>query len=168
MNSASQHADLASVEEAAAYAVHPELRQGLLSAFRAASSAFATAEAEEAGRPTARQAPWLVLDRYFGRRVDGTWVGGPVDAFKLWSSATLFSALAYRAHDDELRRAALAVLSHYTGDMVYTAGGRGTAGFVENEAARRNVLRGADAATLALLPGGVDWAAVVCDEGDGR
>ena len=55
MNSAWQHADLADVNEAAAYASHTELRQGLLSSFRAASAAFAAVATRDQSAPD--QAP---------------------------------------------------------------------------------------------------------------
>lgn len=144
-------ADLADAAEAMAYARHPELRSGLLQSLMAASKAFETHEA---------QAPWLVLDAGFGRSADGTWVGGPVDAFKLRCCATLFAAIAYQLGDDELRRVALDVLSHFKGDMVYTAGGSGTAGYVDGTIAlQRNVLQGPDPEILRIL-GIDDWSII--------
>ena len=154
-NSARQDADLMSVDEAEAYASHAELRSGLLASFDAASAAFGAAAAGGA-----KQVTWLVLDSGFGRAADGVWVAGPVDAFKLRCSATLFGALAQRAGDAALLAAARRVLAFYTGDgVVYTAAGRGTAGYhapdqgAANVASvpARNVLRGCDKATLRLL-----------------
>ena len=141
-------ADLDSVAEAAAYAAHPTLRGELLSVLRAADAAFA--------RHTSL-GPYHVLDEGFGRRPQGVWVGGPVDSFKAWASCTLFRVLAQRAGDDELQRAAAAVLRHFRrGDdgsvIEYEAAGWGTAGYVEGEQqARRNVLVGEDPVTLQML-----------------
>lgn len=154
MNSALQGADLTDVNEAIAYARHPELREGLISSFRAASAAFAAASGAEPGQPVSQQAPWMVLDRGFGRSSIGIWTDGPVDSFKVWSCATLFSEIARRLDDSELQQAALDVLNYFTGTIVYIAGGHGTAGYVEDKEGRRNVLSGVDAATLALLPDG--------------
>ena len=151
-NSARQHADLMSVDEAEAYASHAELRNGLVASFDAASTAFGAAAAGGATQVT-----WLVLDSGFGRAADGMWVAGPVDAFKLRCSATLFGALAQRAGDAALLEAARRVLGFFTADgVVYTAAGRGTAGHsapAEGVAPvpARNVLRGCDKATLKLL-----------------
>lgn len=141
-------ADLGSVAEAAAYAAHPVLRARLLDVLRAADAAF--------GRH-ASLGPYHVLDEAFwGREPQGQWLGGPVDAFKAWASATLFKRLAEKANDTELRDAAAAVLRHYAvaddgSRLVYTAGGFGTAGYVQEEAERRNALVGEDALTVRLL-----------------
>ncbi|KAJ8612118.1 hypothetical protein CTAYLR_002418 [Chrysophaeum taylorii] len=150
-NSARQNADLASVEEAAAYVAHPRLRAGLLEALEAAATAF---------ERHATQAPWRVLDAGFGRAADGKWIAGPVDAFKLRCCATLFAVLAAREKDTQLRAACLRVLATFKGDCVYAAGGPGTAGYVDSLAARRNVLAGPDESTLEML-GVDDWTVLV-------
>ena len=145
MNSHWTGADLRSVAEATAYASHPELRAGLLQVLRAASAAFAL-HSDGLG-------PSHVLDQGFGRRAQGTWIGGPVDAFKAWCSATLFAELASRDADAELHEAARAVLAQFAGGrIVYTAGSEGTAGYVADEARRRNVLESAgDPITLRFV-----------------
>ena len=162
-NSARQRADLADVVEAEAYMRHAELRSGLLASFDAASAAFGAAAAGGA----AQRATWLVLDSGFGRAADGVWVAGPVDAFKLRCSATLFGALAQRAGDAPLLEASTRVLAFFSaGGVVYTAAGRGTAGYsapaeegaasgggggASSAVSARNVLRGCDKPTLRLL-----------------
>ena len=145
MNSFWTGADLRSTAEAAAYASHPELRAGLLQVLRTAAAAFA--------RHSDGLGPYHVLDEGFGRRPQGIWIGGPVDAFKAWCSCTLFAGLAARTADEELHNAAQAVLAQFAGGrMVYTAGGEGTAGYVADEARRRNVLESAgDSITQRLL-----------------
>ena len=149
MNSQYMRADLADVAEARGYAAHAELRQGLLDCMRTADAAFS--------RHSSR-APYRVMDAGFGRHADGTWVSGPADSFKVRASATLFAAVAEHDGDDERRDAALRLLRRFTGDVVYTAGGPGTAGYAEEGGAPpRNVLAGLDEATLALLPGGEGW-----------
>lgn len=155
MNSAYEQADLASVDEAVEYARHAELRAGLLRSLRAAAAALAAVEASGEAR-----APWRLFDSGFGRSSNGTWIGGPVDSFKVWASATLFAALAQRGGDPELQAAAVDVVGHFKGDVVYAAGGPGTAGYVEGAPARRIALRGGDEATLGMLPGGASWDAV--------
>ena len=146
-------ADLASVGEAASYAAHPELRAHLLTTFRAADAAMAPHEA---------QAPYRVFDASFGRSADGAWIRGPVDSFKVFCSATLFAGLAHKSGDDELRSAALAVLRHFKGDVIYTAGAKGTSGNLAGDAkSLRNVLKDHDAETLELLGNGVAWADVL-------
>ena len=142
MNSAWTGADLGSVQEAAAYAAHPELRSGLLSVLRTASAAF--------GRH-ASLGPYHVLDEGFGRAAEGEWIWGPVDSFKAWASLTMFEELARRSGDNELLNAASDALRHFSGGIVYTAGGPGTAGYVMDAARRTNVLEGPDALTLTLL-----------------
>ena len=107
-----------------------------------------------------KQAPWAVLDAGFDRSADGEWVDGPVDSFKVFCCATLFAALAHEAGDDELRAAALAVLERFTGDVVYSAAGEGTSGYLDGASSQRFVLQGADGPTLQLL-GQPDWEAVV-------
>ena len=129
-NSAWTGADLADVGEACAYAAEPELRAGLLAVFGNASVAFARAAAERGGA-----GPYRVLDAgFYGRQQRGTWLGGPVDSFKAWVSATLFAALARRRGDGELKAAATGVLTQFDATMAYAAAGPGTAGFVEDEA----------------------------------
>lgn len=154
-NSAWQRADLASVDEAAAYCSHAELRRGLLRTLRTARAAFARLEARGEDR-----APWRVLDSgFYGRAPEGEWLGGPVDSFKAWCSATLVAGLAQRSADAELHEAALAVLQSFHGDLIYVAGGPGTAGYLEGPVhvlgglvSRRNVLgSGGDALTLGML-----------------
>lgn len=141
-------ADLQSVAEAAAYIAHPGLRPGLLSAMRAADAAFSVAELP---------GPWTVLDKGFGRKVDGVWVGGPVDAYKCWCSATLFAAVAHKQNDAEVRNIAVKVLRHFDGDIKYRSAGPGTAGFVDGEFEQPTyVLKGADEETLRLV-GGATW-----------
>jgi uncharacterized protein (DUF1810 family) len=156
MNSAFQKgADLPDVATAIAYAKHPELREQLLETLRVASAAFAAAEASGHG-----QGPWRVLDKGFGRSSDGQWVSGPVDAFKAFCSCTLFAAVAHSEGDEALKAAAIKTLSHFSGDIVYTAGKRGTAGFVDGGSpeALRTVLKGYDSQTLAIVGG--DWAQI--------
>ena len=144
-------ADLASIDEATRYAAHPELRSHLLTTFRAADAAMASHEA---------QAPYKVFDSTFGRAADGEWIRGPVDSFKVFCSTTLFAALAHKSGDDELKQAALKVLQHFKGDVVYTAAGKGTSGNLAGDATSlRNELREHDAETLVLL-GGIAWAEV--------
>lgn len=153
MNSAMMRADLNSISEAAAYARHPRLRQQLIDSLNAATAAFARASSS-----LPSQVPWQVLDESFGRSADGVWVGGPVDSFKLFCSATLFAGLAYKEGDDELRQAALSALSYFTGDIIYSAAGPGSAGFMEDASMNRNILVKADNVTLALL--GLTWEEV--------
>ena len=133
MNSHWTGADLRSIAEAAAYAEHPGLRAGLLQVLRTAASAFA--------RHSDGLGPYHVLDEGFGRRPQGIWIGGPVDAFKAWCSCTLFAELAMRSGDAQLHDAAQAVLAQFDGGgVIYTAGGEGTAGYMADKAMRRNVL----------------------------
>ena len=138
-------ADLTDIAEADAYAANPQLRAALLLVLRTATTAFA-AHSDGLG-------PYHVLDEGFGRRAQGQWIGGPVDAFKAWCSCTLFGALARRRGDGELAEATSAVLRAFEGGaIVYTAGGEGTAGYVEEVASRRNVLDSAgDPLTRRLL-----------------
>ena len=64
-----------------------------------------------------------------------------------------------RSGDTEVRDAAVGVVGRFVGgEVVYTAGGRGTAGYVDDAKARRNVLAGPDGPTLALL--GATWEEV--------
>lgn len=59
------------------------------------------------------------------------------------------------------RSACVKLLDHFRGDrVVYTALDTGTSGYLEDEAARRNVLSGPDEHTLKLL-GVTDWNAVL-------
>ncbi|KAL1529783.1 hypothetical protein AB1Y20_000717 [Prymnesium parvum] len=147
-------ADLRNEQEAAAYAVHPELRSNLVDAFNTLESAMAKHHS---------QAPWKVLDEEFGREAVGEWLNGPVDSFKVWASATLFATLAYRKGDDELRQAALNVLSHFKGDVIYSAGGKGTSGHVHGPASNQMyVLKGPDQETLRIL-GETNWSAIAGD-----
>ena len=149
-NSAWQRADLADIGEATAYCAHEELRAGLLSTFGAARTAFAAVETRGEA-----QAAWRVLDQGFGREAVGEWVGGPVDSFKAWASVTLFAGLAQRTADAELHQAALSVLDHFHGDIVYIAAGPGTAGYVDDATGCRDavsVLRAdGDPVTLRML-----------------
>ena len=172
MNSMAQHAangkplgptgaDLASVNEAAAYIAHTGLRNGLLEALTAADRAMAKHGNE--------QAPWKLLDANFGRQADGVWTRGPVDAYKLWCSATLFAAVAHLQGDVEVRRAAVGALRHFRGDVKYTPAGEGTAGHVMGFSAKQqpaHALLAPDHATLSLVEeqsGGlpIDWHALV-------
>ena len=149
-------ADLQDVNAAVNYAQHPQVRTQLLQTLQVADAAFGKAAAGGKG-----QGPWRVLDKGFGRLSDGQWVKGPVDAFKAFCSCTLFAAVAHRLGDAQLKTAALKTLDHFTGDVVYTAGNKGTAGFVDGEDSSRTVLKGHDQVTLALVGG--DW-----DEISGR
>jgi uncharacterized protein (DUF1810 family) len=144
-------ADLLDVAHLEAYAAHPQLRAQLIESFETATAAFAAVPHG--------QAPWHVLDAGFGRRADGVWLRGPVDSFKAFCSATAFAAVAHRRGDFELKRAALAMLGHFAGDVVYTGGERGTSGYTSNPEQRRTVLRGHDALTLQLV-GGPSWEAI--------
>lgn len=154
-------ADLASASEAAAYLAHKELRSGLLEAFTTADHAMAKHGTE--------QAPWKLLDAGFGRQADGVWIKGPVDAYKLWCSATLFAAVAHQQGDVEMRRAAVGALRHFTGDVKYTPAGEGTAGHVPGFAAKQqptHALVAPDQGTLDLVAAQsgeppVDWHALV-------
>lgn len=150
-NSACQrpNADLKDVEAAVAYAQHAALRTQLLETLSVADAAF---------RKAGSQGPWRVLDKGFGRASDGQWVRGPVDAFKAFCSCTLFAAIAHRLGDAQLKAAALQTLTHFTGDIVYTAGKKGTAGYAEDGSDPRVVLKGYDAVTLALVGG--DWSEI--------
>ena len=144
-------ADLADADEAVAYLQNAQLRSGLLAALNAVDCAMSAA---------GPKAPWQVLDRGFGRAADGEWVGGPVDSYKVWCSATLFAAVAHKLTppDAEVRAAAVGVLRHFKGDVVYTSGGRGTAG---GPTSTRYVLGPApDEGTLALV-GGVQWSDII-------
>ena len=144
-------ADLADADEAIAYLQNAQLRSGLLAALNAVDCAMSAA---------GPKAPWQVLDRGFGRTADGEWVSGPVDSYKVWCSATLFAAVAHKLTppDAEVRAAAMGVLRHFKGDVVYTSGGRGTAG---GPTSTRYVLGPApDEGTLALV-GGVQWSDVI-------
>ena len=144
-------ADLADADEAIAYLQNTQLRSGLLAALNAVDCAMSAA---------GPKAPWQVLDRGFGRAADGEWVGGPVDSYKVWCSATLFAAVAHKLTppDAEVRAAAVGVLRHFKGDVVYTSGGRGTAG---GPTSTRYVLGPApDEGTLALV-GGVQWSDII-------
>ena len=76
--------------------------------------------ASEAMKQHSHRAPWHVFDSAFGRKFDGAWVNGPVDAYKVWCSATLFAAVAHKQGDSEVRDAALTVLSHFTPAMWFT------------------------------------------------
>lgn len=146
-------ADLLGVQHVEAYARHPELRVQLIQSFRTASAAFAAAEGDGG------QAPYRVLDAGFGRYADGEWLRGPVDSFKAFCSATAFAATAHAIGDAELKHAALQLLAHFRGDVVYTAGGKGTSGYVARAERRRNVLVGHDVLTLELVGG--DWDKIV-------
>lgn len=149
-NSAFQNgADLADVVAAEAYAKHAELRKQLIETFDVATKAFQSAAADGKG-----QGPWRVLDKGFGRSSDEEWVRGPVDAFKCFCSCTLFAAIAHRLDDAPLKKAALQTLAQFQGDVVYTAGGKGTAGYGAN-LSRRTVLEGYDKVTLTMVGG--DW-----------
>ena len=64
-----------------------------------------------------------MLDKGFGRKVNGVWVGGPVDAYKCWCSATLFAAVAHKQNDAEVRNIAVEVLRHFDGDIKYRSAG---------------------------------------------
>lgn len=150
MFSATTGADLVNVGQARAYAAHTELRASLIDAYQAADLAMAKHSS---------QAPWRVFDKGFGRSAEGEWVNGPVDSFKVWCSCTLFAVLAHEAADDELRTAAVAVLSHFSGDVVYSSEGDGTSGHLEGRASRF-VLQGADQVTLDTI-GGVEWSDVL-------
>lgn len=153
MNSArtSGSPDLKDVEEARAYATHEQSRRMYLQILTTAATAFAKHE---------RRGPYEVLDAGFRRAADGKWVRGPVDAFKARCSATLFAVIAHQAGDEELRQACVRLLEHFKGaDMIYKAGGAGTAGYTEDAGATRNVLDGPDGPTLALL--GASWDEVV-------
>ena len=142
------------MDAAIAYAQHAELRQQLLETLQVADDAFRAAAAHGKG-----QGPWRVLDMGFGRSSDGRWVSGPVDAFKAFCSCTLFAAVGERVGDAVLKSAALQALSHFTGDIIYTAGKKGTAGFVPGDAAElRTVLAGHDEITLTLVGG--DWSTI--------
>ena len=143
-------ADLASVAEAREYARHSVLRSALVAHCEALEKAMAKHSA---------QAPWQVLDAGFARSANGEWVEGPVDAFKVFCSCTLFALVAHEAGDEALRRAAVAVLGRFTGDVVYSAAGPGTSGYVEGATSQRFVLQGADGPTLELM-GRSDWEAV--------
>mmetsp|Transcript_14521 Transcript_14521/g.29393 ORF Transcript_14521/g.29393 Transcript_14521/m.29393 type:complete len:248 (+) Transcript_14521:18-761(+) len=143
-------ADLSSVAEARAYAHHPPLRAALIEQFRALEAAMST---------HGKQAPYQVLDAGFGRAADGEWVSGPVDSFKVFCCATLFAVLAHEANDEPLRTAAVAVLGRFTGDVVYSAGGLGTSGYLQGSSTQRYVLKGFDPPTLWIL-GEPSWKAV--------
>lgn len=147
-------ADLESVEQAIAYATHAGLRAQLLESFQVASRAFSKAASEGKDK-----VPWRVLDAGFGRQAQGVWIRGPVDAFKVFCSATLFAAIGHKLADRELAVAALNVLDHFVGDVVYQSGGFGTSGYDSTaNAPTVNTLIGHDAATLALVGG--DWSAI--------
>ena len=109
---------------------HGRLVAGLLDVFGTASAAFARARAQHGGG-----GPYYVLDAGFaGRSADGAWLGGPVDSFKAWLSATLFAALAQARGDGELRAAAESVLSSFDGQLAYAPAGEGTAGYLPGAA----------------------------------
>lgn len=141
-------ADLRDEVEATAYASHAELRTGLLDSFKALEAAMSKHE---------KEAPWKVLDSSSFRKADGEWIRGPVDSFKARISATLFAVVAHRIGDEELRSAAVNVLHHFTGDVVYTAAGQGTSGHSND--LQRNVLKGPDEETLRIL-GEKNWEEV--------
>lgn len=157
-------ADLRDVAEAAAYISHPELRTGLVDAFTAAAQAMAAHK---------ERAPWHVLDAGFGRASDGAWIRGPVDAYKVRCCATLFAAVAHMQGDAEVRRAAVATLHHFTGDVLYTPGGEGTAGHVPGFSTKqqpKHVLDGPDVFMLELISAQTetlpfDWSALVVATG---
>mgnify|MGYP006145764803 CR=1 FL=1 len=145
-------ADLSDVAMATAYTGHPELRRQLMLSFRTAAAAFAATQPQT-------QVPWRVLDAGFDRQPEGAWLNGPVDSFKVFCSATLFASIAHKEGDDELRKAALAVLEHFTGDVVYSSEGPGSSGHSDEQV--RNVLSGHDAVTAKLVGVGVGWEEVV-------
>ena len=144
-------ADLKDVDAAIAYAKHPTLRASLLKTLSVANKAFDAASAKG-------QAPWRVLDKGFGRASDGVWIHGPVDSFKAFCCCTLFAAVAHRIGDAELRSASMRVLTHFTGDVAYTAGKKGSSGFVEAAKQTKVLLKGHDEVTLAII--GSDWREV--------
>ena len=153
-------ADLADASEATEYIKHAKLRPLLLASLAAVDNAMA--------KHTEKAAPWAVLDKGFGRKPDGVWVGGPVDAYKLWCSATLFAAVAHQAGDAEVRAAAVSTLRHFKGDVKYTPKGEGTAGNVGGNKEQQQptyVLTGPDQGTLDLIGAQtntpVDWSAVL-------
>lgn len=64
---------------------------------------------------------------------------GPVDAFRLRCSATLFAVVAHKHNLPLLRAATLRVLKHFTGDLLYDAGIPGFAGYTGDPEKDRNV-----------------------------
>jgi len=78
-------------------------------------------------------------------------------AVKVFCCATAFAAVAHRIGDTELKQAALGTLQHFSGDVVYTAGGEGTSGYLVGGEAR-NVLKGHDETTLRIVGG--SWAEI--------
>jgi len=147
-------ADLSDVAFATAYAEHQELRRALTLSFETAATSFAAC-----AKRGEDKAPWRVLDAGFGRRADGAWIQGPVDSFKLFCSATLFAAIAHREGHADLKRSALSVLQHFTGDVVYSSKGEGSSGHY-SDGEVRNVLKGHDDVTLKLA-GVTDWQKIV-------
>jgi len=148
-------ADLEDADAAVAYATHPRLRAQLLETLHVADAAFGKAAADDGQG----QGPWRVLDKGFGRSADGVWIRGPVDAFKAFCSCTLFAAVGHRVGDAALQTASLRVLSHFTGDVVYTAGNKGSAGHMPGGQSARTVLEGHDEPTLTFF-GGAPWSEI--------
>ena len=147
--------DLASVEEASSYAAYPPLRDALLLSMVAADEAFTKSLLSKDG-----MAPFAVLDLPSGREPDGVFTRGPVDAFKVRCSATLFAVIAYRSGDTALCSASVRLLAHFKGgQMVYAAHAEGESGYTEDKHAQRTVLSGPDEPTLKLL--GADWEQVL-------
>ena len=154
-----RQADLEDVATATAYAKHKVLRSQLLTSFTVATAAFAAAT--KAG---GTQVPWKVLDSGFGRQANGAWLQGPVDSFKVYCSGTLFAAIAHKEGDAELRGAAVDLLSHFTGDVVYSPQGKGSSGHIDGQPDEPLPLKGHDAVTLSLV-GGVTWDEIVAARG---
>lgn len=131
--------NLVDVDEAAAFLSCASLRAGYLEALSAADTAMSQHHSH---------APFVVFDSFFGRSAKGKRTSGPIDAFKVQCSATLFACTAFSLGDEEVRQACLKLLEHYRGDCVYISSRFGSS----------HELKGPDEGTLAYFS--VDWHTV--------
>ena len=114
-------AAMQNLSEAVAYLRNEELRANYFAVMQATCDAFGAAVA---AAPAAR-APWRVFDRAFtGRKAVGKGMKGPVDAFKVRASATLFGAAAAEAGDVEMEAACRRALSFYTDASLLNSTGK--------------------------------------------
>ena len=113
-------ADLADADEAVAYLQNSQLRSGLLAALNAVDCAMSAAVPRRRAGARSRLRP-------HGRRRVGERSRRLVQGLVLGGALRGGGAQAHAA-DAEVRAAAIGVLRHFKGDVVYTSGGRGTAG----------------------------------------
>lgn len=136
-------AGICNLAEAEAYLRIAVLRTNYLAVLKAADASMSKHDSLQ---------PWHVFDSNFGRSHEGQWpakpntdgsrgTSGPVDAYKVRISCTLFAVAAQNIGDDTVLEACLAVLNQFTGDCKFTLPDR----------SQTIVLAGPDPVTLALV-----------------